>query len=987
METRGACRWVGVLILLIASASSCGAGDQRPTKLAIVDVGSGQRVSAEFVDFLTLALGQEPQVALLERGQVERILREQSLAMMLAGTNAVRAGKLVAADAFLMLELQTNQTVRVLLVDAHYGLRLWDVMFALTANPGDSEERARSLAKGTVFRLANFVCGTDTPRTVSVSAFRSEEMSKRWDWLGETLGPAIEQRLSLQPGLVVMERAQTRPLTEERELTEGLPESLLASTVIVDGAYRIDRAQGTNAVIMTLRCRRNNVTTLETTVPGSVTNLAELEEKAVAIIATNVGSKAGCGSMDPAAEAAMLADEASGMLAREPQRALSLAEAASALEPDNADYDGLVVKAYARWLGNTPDEFIANSLHGLAVLERIARRTGQFPGDANPFLGSVSSGLTREVANSGETQETEELRSAFWRTVWVCHDQFKSHKSMDRNLVNDLFAVLLCISDACQLYSSTTEAIESSRLVVSEFVKVFEAGYPLLNSPLDRNDWSGRSLVGVYSNPGKTKWPSEPGTGDRLAGFLDELCHSQDVVVMMLAERASMRFYGQPLWEPTKIQGPIDFEKAQAHARAYIQCLAEARRIYRRLDENGRNSLRNVRLAADEKENQQFQDQLASTLEPKPAPPEPDSNPIYKPSQIISLQGDLKKRLEIPTRYPGFPPHDIHFRRIICGDNVATIVYTQGPTREERCGVLWLNPKDFEPEVSAYSTMVQSPPYLSLNYEQYGPSVASVGSKIFVGFPLAGILVFAKNEEAKWLNESNWLADQRIMDLHALDGKLYTLLGAEVGRDIETGVMELDPASLVSRILISSRAKFKRSDLDQREIVSIAADPGRHALWVLTPDQLFLYRPVDGFVTNRSSMAKGFHVSASMEMCGDNLLLAPCGGCFRVDPETEQLTLVTGTSHWPQQLSGPAVAKHPILVGENLIVRRDRSSTAWIFRKGEQTPEDLLRLCFPQEAVSKLTLRDLASSPRGLLILTDDALYLVPEIKAEPIHQ
>jgi hypothetical protein len=961
------------LILLIASASSCWAGDHRPTKLAIVDVGSGQRVSVEFVDFLTLSLGHEPQVALLERGQVEQILREQSLGMLLAGTNAVKAGKLVAADAFLMLELQTNQTVRVLLVDAHYGLRLWDVMFALTSKPGDSEERAHSLAKGTIFRLANFVCGTDTPRTVSISAFRSEEMSKRWDWLGETLGAAVEQRLSLQPGLVVMERVRTRPLTEERELTEGLPESLLASTVIVDGAYHIDRARGTNAVVMTLRCRRNNVTTLETTVAGSVTNLANLEETIVSIIASNVGSNAGCGSMDPAAEAAILADEASGMLAHEPQRALSLAEAASALEPDNIAYDELVLKAYGRWVGNTPDEFMAHSLHGLTVLERYVRRTGGLPGDASAsyFLGSVSSGLVHGVANSGETQETEELRTAFWRTVWVCHERLKSKKP------NDLVAVLWCISDACQLYSSTTEAIESSRLVVSELVNVFEAGYPFLNSPLDRNDWSGRSLVGVYSNPGKTKWPLEPGTGDRLAGFLDELCHSQDVVVRMLAERASMRFYGQPLWEPTKIRGPIDFERAQAHARAYIQCLAEARQMHRQLDENGRNSLRNVRLAADEKENQQFQDRLASTLEPKPPPPEPESKPIYRPIQIVSLQGDLKKRLEIPTRYP-----DIHFRRIVCGDSATVIVYTQGPTHDERCGVLWLIPNDFEPEVSAFSTMVQSPPYLSLNYERYGPSVASVGSKIFVGFPLAGILVFAKKEEAKWLNESNGLADQRILDLRALDGKLYALLGAEVGRDIETGVMELDPATLVSRILISSRAKFKGSDLDQREIVSIAADRRRHGLWVLTPDQLFLYRPVDGFVTNRSSLARGARVSPSIEMCGDNLLLASWGGCSRAAPETGKPASATGANsgremlvRWPHQWSWPIIAKHPILVAENLIVREDRTRTAWIFRKGEPKPEDLLRLCFPQDAASKITIRDIAVAPSGeLLLLTDDSL-------------
>ena len=918
--------------MLTTFASPCWAGDRRPTKLAVVDVGSGQRAPVEFVDFLTLALGHEPQVALLERGQVEQILREQSLGMMLVGTNAVKAGKLVAADAFLMLELQTNQTVRVLLVDAHYGLRLWDVMFGLTSKPGDSEERARSLAKGTVFRLANFVCGTDTPRTVSISAFRSEEMSKRWDWLGETLGPAIEQRLSLQPGLVVMERVRTRPLTEERALSEGLPESLLASTVIVDGAYRIDRAQGTNAVIMTLRCRRNNVTTLETTVPGSVTNLANLEQTVVSIIASNVGTKADCGSMDPAAEAAMLADEASGMLAHEPQRALSLAEAASALEPDNIAYDELVLKAYGRWVGNTPDEFIANSLHGLTVLEGIVRRTRQFPDAAYFFLNSVSSGLANPPKGVyfDDPAGAQELRSAFWRTVWVCHEQLKANKSYH------LFELLECISGACQLCVSTTEAIEYSRLSLFESVDLFEAQHPaLLNSPLDQN-WSG--LVGVYARPEATTWPLEPGAGERLAAFLDELCHSQDVVVRMLAERASTRFYSVcPWWGSLKRRGLVNFEEAQQHARAYVQCVAEARRIYPYLGEDYRTALRSVTLATDEKENRQFQDRLASILDPIPTPTEPDSKPIYKPTQIISLQADLKKRLEIPARYP-----DIHFRRIICGENVTAIVYTQGPTTDERCGVVWLDPIGLAPHASAFSTVVLPSDgpgrYVSWGYMQYGPSVACVGERIFVGFPQTGILVFAKGEEAKWLNESSGLADQSILDLGALDGKLYAVVGTPFERDKETGVMELDPATWMSRILISSRAKFKSTDIDQREIVSIVGDRRRHALWVLTPDQLFLYRPVDGFVANRTSVASPFfkaaHYFTSLEACGDNLLLVGQGKCFLLDTQTEQLeALVTGSdawavvkSRWPQHGLWRVIARHPILVAESLIVREDRSS-------------------------------------------------------------
>jgi hypothetical protein len=205
------------LIILAIAGGACMAAT---TRVAIVDV-STQPVPPAFVDLLTVALTQEPTVALLERDQVAQLLREQALGFALSGSDAVKAGKLAGVQAFLMLKAGTNQTLRVRLVDARYGLKLWDTMFTVGANAKDFEQGARALAKGTVFRLANFLCGTDTPRTVSISAFRSEEISKRWDWLGETLGTGIEQQLALQPGIVVMERARTRPLTEERELTEG----------------------------------------------------------------------------------------------------------------------------------------------------------------------------------------------------------------------------------------------------------------------------------------------------------------------------------------------------------------------------------------------------------------------------------------------------------------------------------------------------------------------------------------------------------------------------------------------------------------------------------------------------------------------------------------------------------------------------------------------------------------------------------------------
>ena len=64
------------VVCVIAFMPSCWPAPPGSTKLAIVDVGMGARVPPGFMDFLVAQLSREPQVALLERGQVEWVLRE-----------------------------------------------------------------------------------------------------------------------------------------------------------------------------------------------------------------------------------------------------------------------------------------------------------------------------------------------------------------------------------------------------------------------------------------------------------------------------------------------------------------------------------------------------------------------------------------------------------------------------------------------------------------------------------------------------------------------------------------------------------------------------------------------------------------------------------------------------------------------------------------------------------------------------------------------
>jgi hypothetical protein len=329
------------------------------------------------------------------------------------------------------------------------------------------------------------------------------------------------------------------------------------------------------------------------------------------------------------------------------------------------------------------------------------------------------------------------------------------------------------------------------------------------------------------------------------------------------------------------------------------------------------------------------------------------------------------------------------------------IVCTQGSATNEHYGILRLSPATLQPVVSLFSPssirFESQSPYLINNYAQEGPPVAALDGDIFVGLPDCGVLMFAGNNKVELLNEETGLAIQNVQSLQALDGKLFAIVGA-VWQD--SGLMEIDPKTRISRILSSSRAKFKGSDLDGRSISSIAADARHHALWILTPGELFLYQPADRTVVrktgSRGDILKAIVMDHSLQICEDKLLISGFGGCFQLDAQTEQFDVLVartgmiyrwGKPRWQQPDFWSARPQRTILVGEGLILRDHQSLPDFqpypflFFRAGMSDPENLLDLCFPQQVATKLVIRDIALSPKGLLVLTDDALYLVPDLR------
>jgi len=768
---------------------------------------------------------------------------------------------------------------------------------------------------------------------------------------------------------------------------EGLPEALRASAMIVDGAYKIDRAQGANTIVVTLRCRRNNVTTLETTVAGSVTNLAGLQQSVVSVVASNIGVKAECGSMDPAAEVDMLADEASALLGKDNKHAAQLAEAAAALLPDESRYKTLLIKAYAGWLGSTPDEFLTYGLRGLSVLEQLVRRDGKCPHDMPNFLGCLFGNLfwpfgrnyRAEMALPEYRERFRDLCDTFWRVSEECH---LAIKGKDWNDWVKRASLLQRTSEAYRLSPNLAHAIEHSRRTQKEFIEFFK----LYNTGPVESSLAG--LVDAYVDPAPATWPLEKDAGTRLADYLEELCRSDDVVERMVAERAAISFYGATDRNNYKA---IDYTKARKHAENYVKAVSVAREMYPSLFEFYLRALGgDTKFYEDQQENEQFQRRMLAMLDPPPAPAPPRHAVEFPSQQVASLDAALK---EAPLT--GWKPTDIHFRRLVVDDGLLAIAYTHGMLYGERAGLLRLDPLTFR-ALSFVSTSAELPfnPRMGNESDEYGrsgPAVAVMGSDVFLGFPTAGIVQFRADGTAAAFNEEKGLASDDIMALDVLDGKLYAAVGRMYG---DTGLMELDPRSGVSTILFSSRSKFPKGPLDNQELCGIAADPVRHQLWVLTPRSLFVYDPAKKMAVEKIRFAAHFPEAPpefhSLQRKDEKLLVGGWGWCFEIDiPANHGRLLAAGrpanTLHAFWKLNGE-ITRRLTPLGANLAFM-DRSTSlgsARLLLNGRPNSENLVEFCFPEDVSDKFRVRDIASSPQGLLVLTDYSLYLVPGLHDQP---
>jgi len=1031
-----------VLIHVIHGATACAQPESKSAgassgqvRLALVPLASGESLPPEFSALLAVDLSQSPDVALLERERVDRILKEQALSLSLGSEdrgNLVKAGQILAADALLMLAMDKKDNalesmLRVRLVETRQGFKLLDWNLAFPADVGKFEETAKTLANRTRQYLAAIQGDPGSRLMMGVSSFTSDELSKRWDWLAQAIPPALEQNLLLYPGVILMERFAAKPLMDERDLARDLPESIRASAILINGSYRIVNQNET--LEMTAVTRRGGREVFREKVQGPVSSYEAVCAQAARAILAKLRSRPVEPSMDAEAEAAMLVAEVERLIARgEGALALPIAESAAALTPNSLKCQIVLQKALVcTMLPLREPGMVAQSFPRLGAI------TSRIVSLATPTESVLAiQELLNLARNVLEWFDRQPAMADSYREVRLLQQRF--YRIGLQILTDKGFADRLLIIPYADIAHSLT--LEEAMNLAAEI----EA---------DRPKWRQRNAISPLGGvvTAMQRWKDDAEACRKGEAFLAGFCESSDMDVKFEALKALEYYY-------------------QEIRRDYPQVRATARRILdtqKSLGAVNPPSFAYVKYSADRQESRRFEAELLAEAfafiyeeSKKSNPPTPGLFVQDQLFYVVNLleevgrkedakkwlnlslasygdwRGEYRRQIQerllllegkpldvrekntqeptpalIPKRLltvPGLPDGMTFFRRmLIQGGEIILVVW---PVSNTEYRLMRFDRKTLAVRsVRVANKPIEEGPQIEQE-RWYGPAVAMHHNDVFLGIPDAGILVFRANGASECWTEKKGLACQRVRDLQSLGDLLFAHVGSS---GLDSGLMEIDPLTGESRMLLSSKS-VGQSEFDGRSVRSIQADPARGLLWVLLAetgqgslksDQLYQYDPrTTAFQRAGTNIPQEalldfvqFGCSHRMRFFGNRLLICGPRGICQLNVDTKQAAILrcktdAGYSgqwkfDWEFRLDTAMTMRTNVLAGENLVTHE--GYRLLIFYPSSQSPVLLDVARFDGEKGGYLSVRDLIPAPEGLYVLTSAALYRIEGLQGPPI--
>lgn len=289
------------------SATPVAATTQRSRpRLAVLSLTDGVAATA---DILVATLSTKQGVELVDRQEIDKVLREQALSALKPG-DLNHLGQLLRADGFLLLRT-FNQTgkpaldVRLLATGPGVAINQWGYPLPLS----DPALWSEAMAKQLMVYLPKLLVLPQNAVPVSILNLRSGISSRQSQEQERQLTFLLIHRLLRSPEVFVLERQSLERLAEEKELTGGGNEAFWNGSYLLDGMINRD-GEEPNRVTIHARLISRQQKTNEVFVIGAASELPAVIDQLVGKLAPYLNQTNQAKAWNPAEEAAYYFEEA-----------------------------------------------------------------------------------------------------------------------------------------------------------------------------------------------------------------------------------------------------------------------------------------------------------------------------------------------------------------------------------------------------------------------------------------------------------------------------------------------------------------------------------------------------------------------------------------------------------------------------------------------------------------------------------------------------
>jgi len=232
-------------LICFASIQALGVSSHH-TRIAVISDEASNLQGSPLISLLEVKLSQTEGIELLERGEIEAILKEQELTLsgMLDRKNILKIGQLLRTDAFVLLSIKDStqekqnqkRLLRVRVTETAHGLRLLDTFEELES--AKLKEIVERITKKVTAIVPKITLPPSEAIPVGIVDIHRVQLGERYQWLARTLPAMLSARLNKERRIIMLEREDLKILHDEKLLAGGEDTEFWGSAVLIEGYLR-----------------------------------------------------------------------------------------------------------------------------------------------------------------------------------------------------------------------------------------------------------------------------------------------------------------------------------------------------------------------------------------------------------------------------------------------------------------------------------------------------------------------------------------------------------------------------------------------------------------------------------------------------------------------------------------------------------------------------------------------------------------------------